>query len=219
MKIIFSKIIETTSIISMSPIIKRAFVGGAVATLVMGAGTYILGEVSGYEAKVLLSTSLSGINMLCNTVILGSSTILALMLTLLSLSRAARSTLSDAHYKHVLMVARTDTILIVAAVITFLFLNLPITESKEVPTAWYSIVYYVSLAMASILGGGFIAVVTMLYGTISNVIAIIGFKQTDHPLVEHDDEENKKEQKKTSDKKAESQEKVKEAEDEVKSGE
>ncbi|HER39685.1 MAG TPA: hypothetical protein ENO10_00515, partial [Salinimicrobium catena] len=70
----------------MSPIIKRAFVGGAVSTIVMGVGTYVLGEVSGYEAKALLSSSLSGINMLCNTVILGSSTILALMLTLLSLS-------------------------------------------------------------------------------------------------------------------------------------
>lgn len=202
----------------MSPIIKRAFVGGAVATLVMGVGTYILGEVSGYEAKALLSTSLSGINMLCNTVILGSSTILALMLTLLSLSRAARSKLSNAHYNHVLMVARTDTILIVAAVITFLFLNLPITESKEVPTAWYSIVYYVSLAMAAILGGGFIAVVTMLYGTISNVIAIVGFKQTDHPLVEHDDDDDdEKTDKKSSEEKAESEEKVKEAEDEVRS--
>lgn len=204
----------------MSPIIKRAFVGGAVSTLVMGSGTYILGEVSGYEAKALLSSSLSGINMLCNTVILGSSTILALMLTLLSLSRSARSKLSNAHYNHVLMVARTDTVLIVAAVVTFLFLNLPITESKEVPTSWYSIVYYTSLAMASILGGGFIAVVTMLYGTISNVIAIVGFKQTDHPLVENEEgdnvaAENEKNEEESAEEKQKNREKVKEAEDEV----
>jgi hypothetical protein len=207
----------------MSPIIKRAFVGGAVSTIIMGVGTFILGEISGYEAKALLSSSLSGINMLCNTVILGSSTILALMLTLLSLSRSARSKLSHAHYKHVLMVARTDTILIVAAVVMFLFLNLPITETKEVPTSWFSIVYYISLGMAAILGGGFIAVVTMLYGTISNVIAIVGFKQTDHPLVEHDDEEeveNKtaeddKNEEESAEEKRKNREKVKEAEDEV----
>ncbi|MEG9326695.1 hypothetical protein SAMN04488034_102391 [Salinimicrobium catena] len=203
----------------MSPIIKRAFVGGAVSTIIMGVGTYILGEVSGYEAKALLTSSLSGINMLCNTVILGSSTILALMLTLLSLSRSARSKLSNAHYNHVLMVARTDTILIVAAVVTFLFLNLPITESKEVPTSWYSIVYYISLGMASILGGGFIAVVTMLYGTISNVIAIVGFKQTDHPLVEHDEDDNEVEDDQNEEENEEEEQKrkkkVKEAEDEV----
>jgi len=202
----------------MSPIIKRAFVGGAVSTIVMGVGTYVLGEVSGYEAKALLSSSLSGINMLCNTVILGSSTILALMLTLLSLSRAARSKLSHEHYNHVLMVARTDTILIVAAVVTFLFLNLPITESKQVPTSWFSIVYYVSLGMAAILGGGFIAVVTMLYGTISNVIAIVGFQQTDHPLVENEnnEEEPKSEGNDDTAEKKQEKKKVKKAEDEVK---
>ena len=201
----------------MSPIIKRAFVGGAVSTFIMGVGTYVLGEISGYEAKALLSSSLSGINMLCNTVILGSSTILALMLTLLSLSRAARSKLSHEHYNHVLMVARTDTILIVAAVITFLFLNLPITESKQVPTSWFSIVYYVSLGMAAILGGGFIAVVTMLYGTISNVIAIVGFKQTDHPLVENDDENEETAGSSEGQKEQENErKKVKQAEDEVK---
>jgi hypothetical protein len=199
--------------ISMSPIMKRAFLGGAVATTIMGTGTYILGEISGYEAKELLSTSLSGINMLCNTVILGSSTILALMLTLLSLSRAAQSTLSNAHYQHVLMVARTDTVLIVVAVVTFLFLNLPIIESKQVPTSWYSTVYYVSLAMASILGGSFIAVVTMLYGTISNVIAIVGFKETDHPLVAN--KEGGKKDESTPEETAESEKKLKEAKKEV----
>lgn len=192
----------------MTPIMKRAFVGGLVSTIIAGIGTYILGELSGYKAKELLSSSLSGINMLCNTVILGSSTILALMLTLLSLSRATKSKLSSEHYKHVLMVARIDTILIVAAVITFLFLNLPITESDQVPTSWYSIVYYTSLGISAILGGGFIAVVTMLYGTISNVIAIVGFKQTDHPLVEDQDEENTEDS---------NNEKVQEAEEEVKS--
>lgn len=194
----------------MTPIMKRAFLGGFVSTVFVGIGTYILGELSGYKAKELLSSSLSGINMLCNTVILGSSTILALMLTLLSLSRATKSKLSSEHYNHVLMVARVDTILIVAAVITFLFLNLPITQSEEVPTSWYSIVYYISLGISAILGGGFIAVVTMLYGTISNVIAIVGFKQTDHPLVEHD--EDKDLEQPDSEK-----EKIQEAEDEVKS--
>ena len=193
----------------MSLIVKRAFVGGAVSALIMGAGTFILGEVSGYEARALLSSSLSGINVLCNTVILGASTILALMLTLLGLSTTAKSKLSNAHYQHVLMVARTDTILIVIAVVTFLLLNLPITESKELPASWFSAIYYISLAMAAILGGMFIAVVTMLYGTIANVIEIVGFKVKDHPLIEKDDEgeeqsqeaeEHEKEKKKKAEK-------------------
>ncbi|MDX1762042.1 MAG: hypothetical protein R3218_07810, partial [Christiangramia sp.] len=137
----------------MNAIVKRAIVGGIVSTIVMGTGTFILGQVSGYKAMELLKHSLSGINMLCNTVILGSTTILALMLTLLGLSRSSEFRLTDRHYKDVLMIAKSDTILIVAAVITFLMLNLPISESEGVDRSWYESIYYVSLGMASLLGG------------------------------------------------------------------
>lgn len=43
--------------------------------------------------------------------------------------------------------------------------------------------------MAAILGGGFIAIVTMLYETISNIILIVGFGVKDHPMVEKAEEE------------------------------
>ncbi|WP_315897853.1 hypothetical protein [Gillisia sp. Hel_I_86] len=68
-------------------------------------------------------------------------------------------------------------------------LNLPITESEEVPSSWFTTIYYVSLAMAAILGGGFVAIVTMLYETISNVILIVGFGVKDHPMVKQVEEE------------------------------
>lgn len=173
----------------MTTIIKRAIIGGIVSTLIMAIGTFVIGEVSGYKAKALIASSLNGINMLCNTVILGSSTILALMLTLLSLSVGADSKLRKQHYINVLMIAKADTILIVTAVITFLFLNIPMTETQEVPNSWYTYIYYISLGMASILGGGFIAVITMLYGTITNLILIVGLHKMDHPLVEKKEEE------------------------------
>ncbi|WP_034925143.1 hypothetical protein [Gillisia sp. CAL575] len=173
----------------MNVIMKRAIVGGVVSTFIMGTGTYILGEISGYEAKELLSSSLSGINMLCNTVILGSSTILALMLPLLSLSTGSNSRLTKVHYSHVLTISKFVTILIIVSVITFLMLNLPITESEEVPSSWFTIIYYISLAMAAILGGGFVAIVTMLYETISNVILIVGFGVKDHPMIEKAEDE------------------------------
>ncbi|GAB2769940.1 hypothetical protein [Salinimicrobium soli] len=201
----------------MNLIVKRAIAGGAVSTVILGTATYILGEVSGYHAKELLTSSLSGINILCNTVILGGSTILALMLTLISLSRSAKTRLSNAHYSHVLTVAKSDTILIVAAVLTFLVLNLPITESEEVPQSWFSIIYYVSLTMSAILGGGFIAVITMLYGTIANVIEIVGFKKTDHPLVDSDSQNEDPNESQSKNKDREQEERVKKAEEEVKS--
>ena len=173
----------------MNAKVKRAIVGGIVSTIVMGTGTFILGQISGYKALELLRNSMSGINMLCNTVILGCTTILALMLTLLGLSRSSDSQLTDRHYKDVLTIAKIDTIVLVAAVITFLMLNLPISESEEVGRSWYQTIYYISLGMAALLGGGFIAVVMMLYGTVANVILIVGLNIKEHPLVSSEDAE------------------------------
>lgn len=179
----------------MNAIVKRSIVGGVVSTIIMGTGTFILGQISGYKALELLQESIPGINMLCNTVILGSTTILALMLTLLGISRSSDSRLTERHYKDVLMIAKYDTILIVTAVITFLMLNLPISESEEVTREWYQTIYYVSLGVASIIGGGFIAVIMMLYGTVSNVILIVGMGITDHPLVSDENAEEAEKQK------------------------
>lgn len=177
---------------STKTIIKRAIIGGIVSTFIMALGTFILGEISGYQARELLASSLSGINMLCNTVILGSSTILALMLTLLGLSRNAESHLTNTHYHNVLLIAKADTILIIVSVITLLLFNLPITEAADLPQDWFTSIYYVSLTMAAIIGGGFIALITMLYGTIANVILIVGLGVTDHPLVDNDYKEKKR---------------------------
>ncbi|MCP9200411.1 hypothetical protein MKO06_10850 [Gramella sp. GC03-9] len=179
----------------MNTIVKRSLVGGIVSTLIMGTGAFILGQISGYKALELLQKSIPGINMLCNTVILGSTTILALMLTLLGLSRSSESTLTRRHYKDVLMIAKYDTILIITAVITFLMLNLPISESEEVTREWYETIYYITLGVASIIGGGFIAVIMMLYWTITNVILIVGMGITNHPLVS-EEEARQNEQKK-----------------------
>ena len=71
--------------------------------------------------------------------------------------------------------------------------NLPISESEQVGTSWYQTIYYSSLGMASLLGGGFVAVVMMLYGTITNVILIVGLGKKDHPLISDQDAEQAEE--------------------------
>ncbi len=167
---------------------KRAITGGIISLLVMLLGAFLLGKLSGYEAKVLIKNSLSGMNTLCNTIALASATILALLLTLLSISSGAPSKLKKDHYKHVLQIAKLDTVIFIAAVVSFLILNLPITESDSVPNNWFSAIYYVSLGISSILSAGLIVVVLMLYNTVVNIIKIVGLGMHDHPLAETDED-------------------------------
>jgi len=167
---------------------RRAILGGVISMFVIGLGSYLLGELSGYEAKVLIKNSLGGINTLCNTIALASATILALLLTLLALSSNSKSKLKKDHYQHVLQIAKLDTVVFIAAIMSFLLFNLPITESDNVPPNWFSTVYYISLAISSILSAALIVVVLMLYNTVVNIIKIVGLGQKDHPLAQDDDE-------------------------------
>lgn len=174
----------------LSKYTKRSILGGVISMFVIGLGSYLLGELSGYEAKVLIKNSLGGINTLCNTIALASATILALLLTLLALSSDSKSKLKKDHYEHVLQIAKLDTIVFIASIMSFLLFNLPITESDSVPPNWFSAVYYISLAISSILSAALIVVVLMLYNTVVNIIKIVGLDQKDHPLAISDDEKN-----------------------------
>lgn len=168
---------------------KRALVGGGISMVVILMGTILLGELSGYEAKELIKKSVDGLNTLCNTIALASATILALLLTLLGISSSSKSKLKKDHYKHVLQIAKLDTFVFIAAVISFLLFNLPITESDNVPTNWFDIIYYLSLGISSILSAALIVVVLMLYNTVVNIIKIVGLGIKDHPLAEVEDED------------------------------
>lgn len=170
---------------------KRAILGGTICMIIILLGTLLLGRLSGYEAKVLIKNSLDGLNTLCNTIALASATILALLLTLLSLSSNSKSRLKRDHYMHVLQIAKLDTIVFIAAVITFLIFNLPITESKNVPNDWFNNLYYFSLAISSLLSAALIVVVLMLYNTVVNIIKIVGLGMTDHPLAIREEEDEK----------------------------
>ncbi|WP_299671300.1 hypothetical protein [uncultured Polaribacter sp.] len=174
---------------------KRAFLGGIISTIIMGLGAYSLGSISGYEAKELIESSISGTNMLCNTIALASATILALLLTLLSISSSSKSKLNKDHYKHVLLIAKIDTIVFVTAIIAFQLLNIPVTQADNVPTAWYTYIYYISLIISAVLSGGLISVVLMLFNTVSSIIKIVGLGKEDHPLIHKENNEDKGEEK------------------------
>ncbi|EDP97933.1 hypothetical protein U8527_18240 [Kordia algicida OT-1] len=174
---------------------KISLFGGLIAASFTGIGVFLLGNISGYQAKQLLESSLSGLNMLCNTIVLASATILALLLTLLSISSGSKNTLKKKHYKQVLTIARFDVILFISALMLFQFFNMPIIESDEVPTSWFSIIYWLNIIFSSIISGMMITVILMLYRAVTNIIAIVGLDEDRNMLYTEDDEEKMEESK------------------------
>lgn len=169
---------------------RNAIYGGVATTCFTGLGVFLVGNVSGYEAKNLLEVSLSGLNMLCNTIVLASATILALLLTLLSVSIGSTNSLKKRHYFQVLHIAKFDVILFISALILFQFFNIPIMESNEVPTSWYVSIYWITLGASSLISGMMITVILLLYNAVTNIIAIVGLGE-DHELLSTEDAKDK----------------------------
>ncbi len=167
---------------------KRVLMIGLVSLVLLAAGSYSLGQIGGYEARQLLKSSLTGIQTLCNTIVLASATILALLLTLLGLSASSNSRLKKDHYHHVLQIAKVDTIVFTLSVLTMVIFNLPLTESDKIPPDWFDTVYYIAISLMSLLSAALIVVVYMLFNTVQNIIKIVGLGEEDHPLVQQEDE-------------------------------
>lgn len=170
---------------------KRAIFGGFIASIFMGIAVFIIGSISPYEGKMLLASSLDGINMLCNTVALASATILALLLTLLGISTGTDLKLKKEYYAQILSIAQFDTIVFIGSLILFQLFNIPITRSDAVPVEWFENIYWITIIVSSILSGMMITVILMLYTTLSSIIKIVGIGD-DHHLIEPPVEEEKK---------------------------
>lgn len=170
---------------------KRAIIGGIISAVFAGAGYFFIGTLSEYEAQQLIKSSVPGVNMLCNTVVLASATIMALLLTLLSLSSGSDSKLNTTHYRQVKLLGKWDASLFITAIIFFQITNIPIVEADNVPTDWYNTIYWSTLVLSSILVGGIVTVILMLYSTIKAMVDILGYGKTDHPLIASEDKEEK----------------------------
>lgn len=184
---------------------KMPLYGGILTAIFTGAAVYLLGNLSGFEALQLIETTIPRISTLFNTIILASATILALILTLLGISSGSKSKLKKYHYKQVLSLAKFASLLFIITLVVFLFLNIPIDESENIPSSWYSNIYWIILFVTSLLSGMMVAVILMLYHIIRNIIIIVGLGE-DHPLIDNeavDDKEDMEQAEDDLDKKGE----------------
>lgn len=161
----------------------RPLIGGGIVMFGTFVGVWAIGRLSDWEARLLVETSLSGLRSFCNTSILAAGTILALMLTAIGMSREASSVMKVQHYERIRQIALIDTVLFVGATAIVLLFNVPIAESKSVPSDWYPILYYVIVGCTSLIGGTLVAVVLMLYDAIGDIIDVMGLGQTDKEMV------------------------------------
>lgn len=150
--------------------LKQPIISGIVFAIAIGLATFSFGEVSGYQARELLVNSMPRLLILCFVIILGSISILGLMLGFLRMDFPKESKLKHRYCSLLLYIQKVDTVLTITAIIILLLVNIPFTQTKIIPDSWYPNIYHTVLVIASIMGGSFVTLISMIYKAISEII-------------------------------------------------
>lgn len=151
---------------------RRAIVIAAVASVFAFLGTYTVGSIGDAKGYQLLQAIKPTTRTLCFTAIGASATILALMMTALSIGKGWSRNFRPEHYDRIRQIALLSTLSIAASVFLLLFLNIPIQQAESFER-WYSAIYYGVTICSSLIGGMLIATIVLLYNAIVVLIVAV----------------------------------------------
>ncbi len=153
---------------------KRALIGGLLAGGVAVIGQYLVGRIyTDTEARRLLEAMMPSARSVGTGVVTASATTLALMLTMLSLSRHTASELEATFFIQIRRIGLLSTTALIASVLLLLMLSIPLQETENLPASWYSTVYYVFITLTAGVTGLLVAIVLMLYNAMQSLIAVL----------------------------------------------
>lgn len=137
---------------------------------------------SGKATELIDSLADSGLY-LGSGIATASATMLALMLTILSMTRDTDNEFNEDMYRRVYRVSIMATLSLVGAVVLLLALTIPVREMDGVPPNFFGILYNILFALVVMCCALVVGTVVMIFTVIRTVVA----KTT--PLEDFDDEE------------------------------
>lgn len=172
---------------------KKALFGGFLAGSIALGGQWLVGQVySGYEARQLLEAVASSSLYLAGSVVTASATIIALMLTMISLSKQTDNEFDSIFFKRIQRIGRLSAIALISGILLLLFLSIPLQESDQVPSYYFKPIYYVLIVFVAGLSGLMVSIILMLLNAINSLISIV------KPSFEEDVEDAKERENKES---------------------
>jgi hypothetical protein len=153
--------------------------GGLLTAGVAIGGQWLIGQIySGYEARNLIQAMLNSALFFAGSVVTASATILALMLTMLSLSDQTKADFEMTFFHRIEQIGVLTTICLAGGILMLLFLSVPLQESKNVPNHWFTIIYYILIVFLALLAGLLVSIILMLLNSIRSLIKSVRVPQT-----------------------------------------
>ena len=180
----------------------RALYGGLIAAIIIGIGAYFAGNVSRHDGLDLISEMRPSLRFACAAMLTATSTILALILTLLSFSSNRDRPLRAEHYVRIQWIARFAIGTFIGAIILLMLLAVPLQYGEGNISRHYDWFYYFYLTTGAFLAGTMVAIILMLYTAATEIIILVHpDKEADFLLMkaEEDVAEERAEQKESAD--------------------
>lgn len=151
---------------------------------------WLVGQIySGWEARRLLEAVISSALFFGSSIVTGAATILALMLTMLGLTKSWDDDFDALFFKRIERIGLVATISLILGVLLLLFLSIPIQESDDVPSSWFTTIYYILISYIAVLSGLIVGVVLMLFNAITSLIDVVR-PSMDEEMEEGDESSN-----------------------------
>lgn len=148
-----------------------SYAAGIGTLAIGGLARLSVGTVHGQAKSVQLIGSLADSGLyLGSAVATASATMLALMLTILGLTRQVDSDFDESVFRHIYRVSVFATYSLLGSIVLLLALTLPINEFEDVPTSYYPILYNVLFSLTVVVSALVVATVVILFETIRDII-------------------------------------------------
>lgn len=162
-----------------------AIVGGLIAGSALFAIIVGVGNVGDFQALRLIEATLPTTRFLASSAIAAGVTILALILTLLSINLNTEIDFSALHYRRVGYVTRLSVVTIVLATLVLIAVAIPIEEVEEL-TTYYDVMYYMLAGTTSLVGASIVATTLLIAETVQGLIKVADPGVDDAPRMRRD---------------------------------
>ncbi|MBE9116473.1 hypothetical protein IQ249_11235 [Lusitaniella coriacea LEGE 07157] len=155
-----------------NPTLRRSLlICAGITAFIIIAQPYLVGSIySSAKAVDLLKGLQSSSLYFGSAITTASATVLALMLTLLSMTNKSENEFDGSVYRSIEIVGLISTATFIGAVLLLLCLSLPVGKFDNIPPGWYRGLYYTLSTLNGLLSGLMTAGILILFDTVRLLI-------------------------------------------------
>lgn len=131
------------------------------------------GWMTGWEARHQLEAAQPTIRFLCSTIVAVAATVLALMVTALTLGARESSTFNAVQVQRLRLISFLCTICLTGGIVLLTMLTVPFGETLDVSGATYAMFYYAITGGSALLAGLMVTMIWTLHTTLKAIIAVV----------------------------------------------